>query len=1049
MGKPHGQGRHAALRLAVAGLRTVQLSILLAGVLLAWCPCAMALDAALDVSQYAHTAWKVREGFAKGAISSIAQTADGYLWLGTEFGLLRFDGVRAVSWQPPPGQHLPSDFIMSLLVTRDGTLWIGTLKGLASWKDGKLTQYTELDGRYIYALAEDREGTVWASGYAVTTGRLCAIRRGGVECDGDNGVLGRGVFNLYEDSKGNLWAGVKDGLWRWRPAPAKFYQLPDEPNGIQALGEDTGGTLLVGWKGGIYRFVEGKTEAYPVSGIRQQFRAHRMLRDHDGGLWIATERQGLVHVHEGRADAFTQSDSLSGGEVAALFGDREGSIWVATTGGLDRFREFAVATFTVKQGLADQNVGFALAARDGSVWLATLAGLNRWTNGQITSFGKRDGTLHGYFPISVFQDSRGRIWVSTTEGGGYLENERFSPISGVPGGPVHGTAEDTAGSLWIANQEQGLLRLVGDRLAEKIPWAQLGHKDIASALIADPVQGGLWLGFLYGGVAYFKDGRIRTAYAGSDGLDEGRVNTLRVDADGALWAATDGGLSRLKNGRIATLTSKNGLPCDAVHWSMQDDAGSVWLYMPCGLVRIARAELVEWAAAADKDKSGDAKRIQATVFDNSDGVRTHGAGGGYGALVAKASDGKLWFLPFDGVSVIDPRHLPFNKLPPPVYVEQITADRKTYDASLVANGNAKGHLPLPALIRDLEIDYNALSLVVPEKVRFRYKLEGRDRDWQDAGNRRQAFYTDLPPRNYRFRVVACNNSGVWNETGAFLDFSVAPAYYQTTWFRLSCVAALVVLLWALYQLRLRQVARQFNMRLEERVGERTRIARELHDTLLQSFQGLLLRFQTVSNLLPGGEPKQKLDDAIDQVAQAITEGRDAVQGLRSSTTVTNDLACAITTLGQELAVGKSNPNAAEFHVEVEGTTRDLHPILRDEVYRIAGEAVRNAFKHAQAQLIEVEIRYDERQLRVRVRDDGKGIDAKVLGGDGRAGHFGLHGMSERAKLMGGKLAVWSELDSGTEVELSIPASRAYQTLATRRRPWLAEKLSGKETEMKS
>jgi signal transduction histidine kinase/ligand-binding sensor domain-containing protein len=1011
----------------------------------------MALDAALDVSQYAHTAWKVRDGFTKGRILAIAQTPDGYLWLGTEFGLLRFDGVRAVPWQPPPGQHLPSDYIIRLLVAHDGTLWIGTLKGLASWNGSKLTQYSELDGRYIFALLEDREGAVWASGYATPTGKLCTIQKSGIQCYGDDGVLGRGAFNLYEDSKGNLWADLKDGLWRWRPGSPKFYRLAGEPNGIQAFGEDTDGTLLVGWKGGIYRFVDGKTEAYPVSGIRQQFRAHRILRDHDGDLWIATERQGLVHVHQGRTDVFRQSDSLSGDAVSSFFEDREGNVWVATTDGLDRFRDFAVATFTVKQGLADEGVGFALAARDGSVWLATRVGLNRWTNGQIASFGQQDGKLHGHIPISLLQDSRGRIWVSTTEGGGYLENQRFSPINGVPGGPVHGTAEDTAGSLWIANQEQGLLRLVRDHLAEKIPWARLGHKDIASALIADPVQGGLWLGFIYGGVAYFKDGRVRAAYAGSDGLGEGRVNTLRLDADGALWAATDGGLSRLKSGRIATLTSKSGLPCDAVHWSMEDDAGSVWLYMACGLVRIARAELAEWAAAAGKDKSGDAKQIQATVFDTSDGVRTQGVAGGYGALVAKASDGKLWFLPFDGVSVVDPRHLAFNKLAPPVHIEQITADRKTYDASSAANGRVS----LPARIRDLKIDYTALSLVVPEKVFFRYKLEGRDRDWQGAGNRRQAFYTDLPPRNYRFRVVACNNSGVWNETGAFLDFSVAPAYYQTTWFRLSCVAAFLALLWGLYQLRLRQLAREFNAGLEARVSERTRIARELHDTLLQSFHGVLLRFQAATNLLPERpeEAKRNFESAIDQAAQAITEGRDAVQGMRSSTTVTNDLACAITTLGQELAVGESNPNAAEFRVEVEGTTRDLHPILRDEVYRIAGEALRNAFKHAQAQRIEVEIHYDERQLRLRVRDDGKGIDAKHLNEDGRPGHYGMRGMRERAKLLGGNLAVWSELDSGTEVELRIPASRAYETSPARRRSWLAEKLTGKlaekDTEAKS
>jgi len=266
---------------------------------------------------------------------------------------------------------------------------------------------------------------------------------------------------------------------------------------------------------------------------------------------------------------------------------------------------------------------------------------------------------------------------------------------------------------------------------------------------------------------------------------------------------------------------------------------------------------------------------------------------------------------------------------------------------------------------------------------------------------------------------------------------------------LSCMAAFLALLWALYQLRLRQVERQFNIRLDERVSERTRIARDLHDTLLQSFHGLLLRFQTVSNLLPAGEPKQKLDSAIDQAAQAITEGRDAVQGLRSSTVETSDLAFTINTLGQELASAETNPNAAEFHVAVEGTPRNLNPILRDDIYRIAAEALRNAFRHAQAHRIEGEIRYDERQLRLHVRDDGKGIDAKHLHGDGYAGHYGLHGMRERAKVVGGTLTVWSEFGSGTEVELSIPASRAYETAPARRRSWLAEKLSGKNTETKS
>src|SRR5262249_28501967 len=289
--------------------------------------------------------------------------------------------------------------------------------------------------------------------------------------------------------------------------------------------------------------------------------------------------------------------------------------------------------------------------------------------------------------------------------------------------------------------------------------------------------------------------------------------------------------------------------------------------------------------------------------------------------------------------------------------------------------------------------------------------------------------------------------------GAFLGFSIAPAYYQTNWFRLSCVAAVLALLWAVYQLRLRQMAQEFNLRLDERVNERTRIARELHDTLLQSFHGLLMRFQAVSNDLGEGEPKQELDEAIDRAARAITEGRDAVQGLRSSALESNDLAAAIGTLGKELAAVESQP--PEFTMQVEGSPRELHPILRDEVYRVSGEALRNAFRHAHARRIEVEIRYDERQFRLRVRDDGKGIDPSHLVDSGPAGHFGLRGMRERAKRSGGKLRVWSsdprtdgEKDSGTEVELSIPAARAYAAFRASRRSWLAEKFYSTNDHMK-
>jgi len=983
-------------------------------------PRASALNPSLDISQYAHTAWKVRDGFSKGRITSVAQTPDGYLWLGTEFGLLRFDGVRNVPWQPPAGQQLPSSFIRYLLTARDGTLWIATFKGLASWKDGTLTQYPELAGQTVDTLLEDHQGILWVGTQGMPAGILCAIERGHTECYGSDGSLGRGVESLYEDRKDNLWVGAETGLWRWRPGPPKHYPLPNGRFGTsQMLNEGDNGALLIATDNGLRQVIDGTVQAYPLS-TRTPFTPTKLLRDRDGGLWVGSMSQGLAHVREGRADRYTQSDGLSDDFINRMFEDREGSIWVVTRSGIDRFREIAAATISAKQGLS-KFVDSVLATRDGSVWIATTAGLYRWDDRHTIV----DSGLPRKVWESLFQDRRGRIWVSALGGIGYVENGRLVSARGVPGGvTISPIVEDNQGNLWIANAERGLFQLLRNGDVQRTPWPRLGHQDHASAVAANPSRAGLWLGFYQGGIIYLVDGEIRASYAARDGLGEGRVNGLHVDREGTLWAATAGGLSRLKSGHVTTLTSRHGLPCDEVNWAIEDDAHAFWLATACGLVRVARPELDAWIAEADR--GSDPKRtIHVEVFDNSDGARSRATAAGYSPSVARSTDGKLWFVTDDGVGVVDPRHLPFNNLPPPVQIERIVADRT--EIAFTANGGRR----LPALTRDLQIEYTALSLVAPEKNRFRVKLEGWDRDWQDVGTRRQAFYNNLPPRNYRFRVIASNNSGVWNETGASLDFSIEPAYYQTTWFAVASIPTTLAVIWALYRWRVRQVAYAYETRLQERVNERTRIARELHDTLLQSFHGLLFRFQAAANLLPDrpADAKQKFESAIDQAAQAITEGRDAVQNLRSSSVDTHDLAVAIGTLGHELAAAQAatgDTRAPVVDVAVEGTPRTLHPILRDDIYRIAGEAIRNAFRHAHARHIEVEIRYDDEQLQVRVRDDGEGIDQAVLE-EHRAGHFGLPGMRERAEVVGGHLNVWSQTGLGTEIELTIPAAAAYAT----------------------
>lgn len=997
------------------------LAFLSAALFLVCLPGAHALNPELDVTQYAHTAWKVSDGFTPGIILAIAQTPDGYLWLGTEFGLYRFDGVRAISWQPSASQGILSLPVHSLLAARDGTLWIGTEKGVASWKDGKLTRYPELDGQVIHSLLEDREGTVWSSGEKeFSPSTICAIGKSGVRCYGKDGSLGEGwIVSLYEDKKGNLWAVGKNGIWRWQPGSPTFYPMPFGSDYLDGLAEDDTGKLLVGMQGGLRRFIDGRVEAYPLPGKVQPFSTRTLLRDHNGGLWIAAYHAGIVHIHQGRVDMYRQVDGLSSDEVVALFEDRENTLWVSTHSGLDRFRDTAVANFSLNEGLSNSVARSVLADKDGDVWIATPGGLDRARAGHIIPFNDRDGKLNGLTPTSLFQDSSGRIWVSTTREIGYLESDRFVAVSSTTDGRILDIVESPAGDLWMVDQQAGLLRLRDSKLVERIPWASLGHKDFALSLAADHSRGGLWIGFYGGGISYFAHGKIQETYAATDGLGRGSVTNLQAEKDGTLWAATDSGLSRMKNGRFVTLSRENGLPCNSVHWMVQDDDRSFWLYTSCGLVRLAKSEIDAWSSAADSNRAAN-QMVHPTVFDNTDGVRMHEISyHAYSPPVTKSLDGKIWFSPEDGVSVIDPYHLPFNKLPPPVHIEQIVADGKSYDAS--------SGVRLPPSIRDLTIFYTALSFVAPEKVHFRYRLGGQDADWRDGVNEHQVQYTNLAPGHYAFRVIASNNDGVWNESGALLDFSITPAYYQTTWFRLCCAAAFLLFLWGAYQLRVHQLERQFTIGAEARVNERTRIARDLHDTLLQSFNALLVRLQTVSNVLPSQpeEAKRRIDRSIEQASNAIAEGRDTLFELRSGGSNAVDLEMAISAFAKELLNDSDAKPAPDVQVRVEGTPMPLNPIVRDEVYRIVAEAVRNAIKHANAHRIEVEIRYDERHLRLRVGDNGVGIDPVLLDHHRNDGHWGLRGMRERAKLISGSLEVWSQVGTGTEIELSVPAGSAY------------------------
>jgi PAS domain S-box-containing protein len=674
-------------------------------------------------------------------------------------------------------------------------LWIGTFEGLVSWNGATLTHYPEIGKGFVTSLLEGRDGTIWV-GVLADKGRLCEVRKGKATCHLNEGGFGRHVWSLAEDGAGALWVGADSGLWRWRPGAPRKLETAGSP--IADLITMPDGEVVIGMRGAGLRRPAGD-DLVPLELRRatdararlpdQDIKSNKLLRDREGGLWIGTDGRGLLHVTEGVADAFTLADGLSGNIACSLFEDREGNIWFASERGLDRFRKLPVVTYSESQGLSSDTTKSVLASADGSVWLATNDGVTRWKDGKPELFRERSG-LPDLAAQSLYQEPGGRLWVSTNRGLAYLDGSRFTKAEGLSSKEVFSISGDANGNLWLS-ENAGLSRFEHGRFVATIPWSALGRQQQAKVVIAD--NGGVWLAFWQdGGVLYLKDGSVRARYTTAEGLGRGHVSGLQRDRDGAIWAATEeGGLSRIKDGAIHTLTTANGLPCDTIHWSIEDDHGSLWMYTACGLVRVMREDLEAWIA-------DPARRVATKLWGAADGVTLRAVSPAYfNPPVTKAADGKIWFVSGGGVQVIDPDHLPFNAIPPPVYIERVVVDRQTYAAT--------SGLRLPPLARDVTIEFTALSLADPRNVRFRYRLEGHDTEWQEAVDRRQATYTNLPPGDFRFHVTAANNSGIWNEEGAELRFHIAPAFYQMAWFRLAVAASLAALIWGGLQLRIRRL----------------------------------------------------------------------------------------------------------------------------------------------------------------------------------------------------------------------------------------------------
>lgn len=980
-----------------------------------------ALDPHKLITQYGHTAWRTRDGYVD-APAAITQTADGYIWIGTRNGLIRFDGVRFTPWIAPDGQALPSKSIGALLGARDGSLWIGTTGGLSQLKDGRLVDYAAQTGRAgIAMIIEDEAGTVWFTRYRIADGKgpLCRMTDEGVQCYGKaDGIPVTYGLGLAKDGAGAFWFG-SSVLCRWAQGSSSTYFEEELKhtggNGVIDVAVGPSGSVWATLDGigpglGVRYFSDGKWASYVVPGFNgAAVRSHTLFMDRHHSLWVGTESEGLYHIHDGIADHYGIADGLSGNSVGSIYEDSEGNLWVVTNGGVDSFRDTPVVSFSSNEGLSGANIHSVLALRNGAIWVGNGGGLDVLRDSGrpvITSLKGTPGQDVG----AMCEDRTGRIWLGVDDRLMTYEHGQFSEVrqsTGAPLGHVGSTravVEDVDANIWAVVSKNGKRRLL--RIKDRSVEEEIALENIVgrAMFLAADRQAGIWIGSSSEKLARYRNGKMEFVSLG-EGEDSFTTYSLFVDSDNALWAATSKGLYRWQDGRLNLMDSRNGLPCASVFAVIEDSYGAFWLYAQCGLLKISAADLATWRERPESN-------LSVRVFDPLDGALP-GTGEVYQSRAIRSPDGRLWFVNGSIAQMIDPSRSYTNEAPPPVHIEELVADHKRYDP--------RASPRLPPLRGELEIDYTALSLTIPRKVNFRYRLEGHDTDWRESGIRRQAFYNDLPPGPYRFRVTACNNDGVWNEVGATLDFSIAPTWYQTTAVRLSFLLFIVLVAWGLYRLRIRQVARAISVGFDERLAERTRLARELHDTLLQTVQGSKM---VADDALERPADPVRMRHAMEKLSvwlgQAMQEGRAALNSLRTSTTERNDLAEAFQRATETCLVR----GAMSVNFSVVGEAREMHPIVRDEVYRIGYEAIRNACVHSGASQLAVELRYAQ-DLAVRVSDNGMGIPPAVAD-QGKDGHFGLQGMRERAARIGGKLSIVSSANAGTEVTIVVPGSFIFR-----------------------
>jgi ligand-binding sensor domain-containing protein/two-component sensor histidine kinase len=997
---------------------------------------ACALDPHQALRRYGYQSWQTDSGLPQNTVHAVLQSSNGYMWFATEAGLVRFDSADFTVFTHKNAPQLASDIVYALMEDASGTLWIGTSNGVTSYRNGIFHAFPDTAGMTVWSLFEDREQRIWittSSGLsrlenshfvnvpgvppldetsrmlepfdgslwlstteglfhaalgnptyftlagsaaqiqAVTLdrkGRVWAGMQNGVEicsmsgCDAFPQLANNDVHALAETPQGGIWIGTDTGLWFYNPSQPQTKSraftdkegLPSDR--INLLFCDREGALWIGTSGGIARLLNGKIESFTP---REGFSSNLVLaiaEDREGNLWLGTESGGVDILRDRKFTTYTAEDGISDDHILAVTQDRAGTVWLGTSGGgLDHadpntISKNGFSALTTANGLSSNIILSIASAPDGDLWLGTPDGLDRMHDGKVTVFTSADG-LADDFVRSLYFDSQGALWIGTRRGLSQFQNGKFTTW----------TALDGLGS------------------------------DLIGAMLQAP-DGSMWISTL-GGLTHLSNGHFHN-YSGRDGLSNRVITALHQDSDGTLWIGTNGGgLNRWRNGSFKAVPAGAALPAN-IYSILADDSGNLWLSSNDGIYRVNRDALNRYI-------DGAASSVLVTSYGAADGMRISEASSGGHPAAWRMQNGTLWFATLKGVATVDPAHLPTNRVPPLMAIEQFSVDDRPQSQS------GPAPLKIAAGSRRFAFNYAALSFSAPNKVRFRYKLVGFDHSWMDAGAQRSAYYTNLPPGRYTFFVTACNNDGVWSAAPASLTFRLRPYFYQTIWFYVLLLIAATLLGYWIYMWRVRHVESRFKAVL----AERNRIAREIHDTLAQGFVAVSVQLQIVGRMLSQSTDaaRQHLDQAQELVRTGLEDARRAIWELRSQSTENHDLASQLLQTAERVAASSE----IKTQVQVHGINRQLPASIENELLRIAQEAVINVVRHAAATHIEILLNYTPRSVRMTITDDGHGFAA----GSSADGHFGITGMKERAQQIGGSLTVTSSIGEGTQVQVEI------------------------------